>query len=577
MADTYYLGFDLSTQQLKCLVIDQKLKLIHSETVEFDQDLPHYNTHKGVYIREDGSIECPVEMWLEAVDLVFLRMSKREHLDLKLVRAVSGSCQQHGSVYWTSEGPKMLETLNPKSSLKDLLFPSAFSRPVAPNWQDHSTGEECEAFEKSSGGPQQLAQITGSRAHYRFTGPQIMKIARKEPKVYRNTAKISLVSSFLASLLSGKFTKLEEADACGMNLYDIEKRDYDDNLLCNIDANVADVREKLGGDPIPSDKVEPVGHIASYFIEKYGLNSKCEIYPFTGDNLATICSLPLRKNDVLVSMGTSTTILLVTDQYHPSPNYHLFIHPTLPGHYMGMICYCNGSLARERIRDQLDGNHDWKLFNEAVLSKTLNTDNELGIYFPLGEIVPSVPSSYRRATFTKDATTGSVTLNLVENFPSVAHDAKNIVESQALSCRVRISPLLSKDCADTTYHLGQNTVHFDYDNFELSEYAKRPHRAFFVGGASKNDAIVDRFAEVLGASDANFRLETPNSCALGGCYRALWSHLFFSKQTETSFDKFLDKTFRWGTDVQNLGMGSKEMWQHHNEKIAVLSALEATL
>ncbi|SCU91455.1 LADA_0F10066g1_1 [Lachancea dasiensis] len=572
-----YLGFDLSTQQLKCLVIDQNLQLLHSESIEFDKDLSHYKTHKGVYLHDDGTVECPVAMWLEAIDLVFHRMQKHKHIDLGLVKAMSGSCQQHGSVYWTEKGPKLLPVLDANGCLKDQLFPEGFSRNVAPNWQDHSTSQECRKFEDSCGGPAQLAHITGSRAHHRFTGPQMMKIAKKEPETYAKTHKISLVSSFLASILSGQFTPLEEADACGMNLYDVAKRDYNENLMRNVDTDTDSLREKLGGSPIPAEEPRPVGTLSSYFSIKYGLNSQCQIFPFTGDNLATICSLPLQPNDVLVSLGTSTTILLVTDQYHPSPNYHLFLHPTIPKHYMGMICYCNGALARERIRDEMNANHDWEPFNEAVASDALDNDDEIACYFPLGEIVPSVPSSYRRAKFTRSADGNNVALKLVESFESVAHDAKNIVESQALSCRVRISPLLSKDCEDTNCKMSDSTVHFDCDNFPLSEYTKRPRKAFFVGGASKNDAIVERFARVLGATEGNYRLETPNSCALGGCYRALWSHLYYEKLTSAAFDQFLNRKFRWDTDVQSLRLTSERDWMHYNNKIHALSELEKTL
>lgn len=572
----YFLGFDLSTQQLKCLVIDQYLTLVHSETIGFDKDLPEYGTHKGVYLREEGTIECPVAMWIEAIDMVFERLSKRENFSLKDVKAMSGSCQQHGSVYWSSKAEELLQNLDSNRALKEQLCPDAFSRDVAPNWQDHSTGAQCDAFEESCGGAEMLAQITGSRAHYRFTGPQIMKIAENEPETYAKTARISLVSSFLASLLAGDLTPLEEADACGMNLYSVEDRDYVDSLLCNIDQNVDDVRKKLGGQPVSTDKPSPVGKSSPYFVKKYGLNPECQIFPFTGDNLATICSLPLQKNDVLVSLGTSTTILLVTDQYHPSPNYHLFIHPTIPHHYMGMICYCNGSLARERIRDQLSPSHDWRPFNSAVLDDSLSTDNEIGCYFPLGEIVPNVPSNYRRATFSRSSD-GKVELNLVDSFKDVTHDAKNIVESQALSCRVRISPLLSDECIDPAAKLDESRVHFDCDYFPLSEYNKRPRRAFFVGGASKNDAIVDRFAQVLGATQGNFRLETPNSCALGGCYKALWSYLFHEGSTTAPFGEFLNEAFNWETDTEALGNTTSERWQYYNKKIPALSALEETL
>ena len=43
----------------------------------------------------------------------------------------------------------------------------------------------------------------GSSAYERFTGAQISKIAKEKPEQYANTERISLVSSFLASIFIG--------------------------------------------------------------------------------------------------------------------------------------------------------------------------------------------------------------------------------------------------------------------------------------------------------------------------------------------------------------------------------------
>ncbi|CAI4063786.1 hypothetical protein SUVZ_07G4220 [Saccharomyces uvarum] len=575
--DSFYLGFDLSTQQLKCLAIDQDLKIVHSETVEFEKDLPNYHTKKGVYIRGD-TVECPVAMWLEALDLVLSKYCRAE-FPLEKVVAVSGSCQQHGSVYWSSQAEALLSQLNreSESDLVHYVGPAAFARQTAPNWQDHSTAKQCQEFEQCVGGPENLAQLTGSRAHFRFTGPQILKIAQLEPETYEKTNTISLVSSFLTSVLVGHLVELEEADACGMNLYDIRERKFNDELL-HLIGNSS--KQKLMGAPM---KGMIAGRICKYFTQKYGFNANCKVSPMTGDNLATICSLPLRRDDVLVSLGTSTTVLLVTDKYHPSPNYHLFIHPTLPNHYMGMICYCNGSLAREKIRDQLnkerandaENDDDWTLFNQAVLDDSKEDVNELGVYFPLGEIVPSVKAVDKRVIF--NAKTGKIE-EVVEKFADKTHDAKNIVESQALSCRVRISPLLSDSNTNSHQNLNEDTiVKFDYDESPLREYLnKRPERTFFVGGASKNDAIVKKFAQVIGATKGNFRLDTPNSCALGGCYKAMWSFLYDSNKITIPFDKFLNDNFPWHV-MENISDVDNESWDRYNTKIVPLSELEKTL
>lgn len=591
--DTFYLGFDLSTQQLKCLAITQNLEIVHSETVEFDKDLPHYGTQKGVFINNER-IESPVAMWLEALDLVLTKY-KSANFPLDKVQAISGSCQQHGSIYWSKQAPNLLKEgiKNGKTTtLIEQLYPMAFTRLTAPNWQDHSTGSQCQQLETLTGGPNKMANITGSRAHFRFTGSQILKIAQEEPETYAITDTITLVSNFLSSILCGKLIPLEEADCCGMNLYDIPKRDFNRDLTQYIDIEASNnshnpknnktLVEKLLGPPVKCGFTpHNLGPIGTYFIKKFGFKEDCNIFPFTGDNLATICSLPLQQNDILVSLGTSTTVLLVTDQYHPSPNYHLFIHPAIQNTYMGMICYCNGALARERIRDELNKNHNlsasnsWELFNKAVLNKDVDTSNELGVYFPLSEIVPSVSPVTKRIIFNK--ITGEID-HEVKQFINKSHDAKNIVESQALSCRVRISPLLNNSIEENKSTNKKVTVSFDYDkDIPLEQFLhKRPNRAFFVGGASKNDAIVTKFAQVLGATEGNYRLDTPNSCALGGCYLALWSDLYKKEIISSKFDVFLQEKFPWD-ELERICNSNADIWNEYNNMIVPLSRLESSL
>jgi hypothetical protein len=46
------------------------------------------------------------------------------------------------------------------------MYPESFSHRYSPNWQDHSTTEQCEFIEREVGGPETLAAITGSKAHH---------------------------------------------------------------------------------------------------------------------------------------------------------------------------------------------------------------------------------------------------------------------------------------------------------------------------------------------------------------------------------------------------------------------------
>ena len=98
-------------------------------------------------------------------------------------------------------------------------------------WMDSSTGDQCAQLEAAVGGPGQLASITGSRAYERFTGSQIRKLVEQRPECYNNTERISLVSSFAASLFVGKIVDIDWSDGGGMNLLDITSRSWDQTLL----------------------------------------------------------------------------------------------------------------------------------------------------------------------------------------------------------------------------------------------------------------------------------------------------------------------------------------------------------
>jgi len=178
-----YLGFDLSTQQLKgetsnkislgykCLchvaiVISSNLKVQYECKVDFDADLSKYGITKGVHVNEaDREVYTPVAMWLEAVDLVLTRL-KDKGTPFAQIRGISGAGQQHGSVFWSKTGEELLASLRPTQTLVDQLSPNAFAHPWSPNWQDASTQKECDDFDSALGGEEQLAYVTGSKAHH---------------------------------------------------------------------------------------------------------------------------------------------------------------------------------------------------------------------------------------------------------------------------------------------------------------------------------------------------------------------------------------------------------------------------
>jgi xylulokinase len=93
MSEYFFLGLDLSTQQLKALLIDEKAVVVHDRAVGYDRDLPQYRTTNGAtHGPAEGQVTSPVAMWVEALDLILQRM-KDAGVDFGRIRAVSGAGQ----------------------------------------------------------------------------------------------------------------------------------------------------------------------------------------------------------------------------------------------------------------------------------------------------------------------------------------------------------------------------------------------------------------------------------------------------------------------------------------------------
>lgn len=160
-----YLGFDVSTQQLKAITVTSDLTVVCEAKFDFDVDSTFDHVEKGVITNnEEHAVYAPVSLWLQAVDGVLQRL-KDKGLDFNRVNGISGAGQQHGSVYWSEEGERLLRNLASDRTLEEQLQ-AAFSHPFSPNWQDASTQKECDEFDEALGSEAALAQTTGSKAHH---------------------------------------------------------------------------------------------------------------------------------------------------------------------------------------------------------------------------------------------------------------------------------------------------------------------------------------------------------------------------------------------------------------------------
>ena len=231
--------------------------------------------------------------------------------------------------------------MDPKKSLVENLD-GVFARKTSPIWMDSSTAKECAEIRKKLGGIKFTASRTGSDTFERFTGPQIRKFYKTEPKAYEKTASIALVSSFMASLLAGKIAPIDFGDGAGMNLMDIRRKNWNHDAL---KATAPGLVKKL---PPLAASGQVIGPVSSYFVQKFGLNPEALATVWTGDNPASVIGLGLIKpGQVAISLGTSDTFFGTMEkcQTDESGEGHVFGSPT--GGYMTLDLF-QERLARPR-------------------------------------------------------------------------------------------------------------------------------------------------------------------------------------------------------------------------------------
>jgi xylulokinase len=464
-----YLGLDSSTQSLTATVIDvtgTTARVIFETSLAFDEALPQYGTQHGVLVSANPAIKhSSPQMWADALDMMFARLAA-SGIDMSSLAALSGSAQQHGSVYLSRDGAATWNHLDASQPPGEQITP-LLSRPTSPIWMDSSTGPECAAITGAVGGAGTLAEHTGSRAFERFTGPQIRRFAEDSPDDYARTRRIHVVSSFLASVLVGHDAPVDPGDASGMNLMDLRSKSWWSDAVT---ATAPDLDKKL---PVIADSWTVAGSLSGYWRTRHHLPA-ARVITWSGDNPCSLIGVGLvREGQIAVSLGTSDTIfgLMKAPRVDPGGTGHVFGAPT--GDYMGLTCFSNGSLAREAVRDAF--RMTWADFSKALDATPPGNDGRVMLPWFAPEITPTVSSpGVHRFRLAPDDASASV---------------RAVVEAQQMAMALH-----SRWMSVTV-----STIHA-------------------TGGAAVNRQILQVMANVFGADV--YHSTVTNSAALGAALRA---------------------------------------------------------
>ena len=298
-----YLGIDLGTSSMKCLVIGEDQEIIHSVS---SKDIPLSNPQSGWSEQDPSS-------WIVALDQCIKKLE--EKINIHEIKSISFSGHMHGA------------TCIDKNH--EVIRPCIL-------WNDTRSHQECAEIMTDNS----VMDIAGNIAMPGFTAPKVLWIKNNENENFDKIYKALLPKDYLRFYLTGEFFS-DLSDASGTYWLDVGHRKWSSVLLEASSIRLDQMPELCEG-------TEQTGILKKEIAEQYGFNTSCKVYGGAGDNAAAAVGLGLyEEGDASISLGTSGVIFGSTKKF--LKNYddaiHSFCH-CLPNtwHLMSVMLSCTSNV-----------------------------------------------------------------------------------------------------------------------------------------------------------------------------------------------------------------------------------------
>ena len=293
----YVIGIDIGTSGTKTVLFDEKGRALKSSLAEYP-----------LYQPQNGYAEQNPADWYNAVAKTVKDVISQT--DVNSIIGIGLSGQMHGLV--------MLDEKN------EVIRPSII-------WCDQRTSAECKEITEKVGA-KKLIEITANPALTGFTASKILWVRNNEPENYKKCRHILLPKDYVRFKMTGVYAT-EVSDASGMQLLDIAKRCWSDEVLRMLDINP----EFL---PKVYESPEITGYIDAEFSRITGLPEGIPVVGGAGDNAAAAIGTGVAEdNKAFTTIGTSGVVFAHTSQMKIDPlgRIHTFC-AAVPGcwHVMGV-------------------------------------------------------------------------------------------------------------------------------------------------------------------------------------------------------------------------------------------------
>ena len=370
MKMAYVIGVDLGTSGTKTVLFDELGKVVASHTIEY----PMYQPQNGYAEQEPAD-------WREAAFATIRACLDKSGVRAEDVKGIGLSGQMHGLVMLGAEGEVLRRSII---------------------WCDQRTAAECEEITQRVGA-ERLIEITANPALTGFTASKILWVRNHEPEIYAKCRHILLPKDYVRYCLTGEFAT-EVSDASGMQLLDIPKRQWSDEVLEKLDIDKS-LLAKVYESP------EVTGTLTADAAARCGLLPGTLVVGGAGDNAAAAVGTGVvRDGRAFTTIGTSGVVFAHTSEItiDPKGRVHTFCC-AVPGAWHVMGVTQGAGLSLKWFRDQfcdtekatarLMGVDEYYLMDKAALQSPIGANKLLYLPYLMGERTPHLDPDARGVFF----------------------------------------------------------------------------------------------------------------------------------------------------------------------------------
>ncbi|MDP1701805.1 MAG: xylulokinase [Aestuariivirga sp.] len=319
-----YLGIDLGTTALKCIITDHKQCVVGLAEVALAISRP----------RPGWSEQNPQDWWL-ALQRACKMLRARNRKEWGRIAAIGLSGQMHGAVVLDAAGR--------------VLRPAIL-------WNDSRAGAEAAMF---NGKFSDIGQIAGVPAVAGFTAPKLIWLQAHEPRIYKQLAMVLAPKDYLRFRMSGDFIT-DPCDASGMSLLDVAERKWSPALVEAAGIRLENL-PRIDEGPIAS------AHLRKPAADFLGLPPGLPIAAGAGDAAASAIGIgAITDGDGFISLGTSAQYFVTTKSFRPRPQQMIqALGHGLPGLWYQVAALLNGASPLSWLNGILPGGNIQKLLQRS--------------------------------------------------------------------------------------------------------------------------------------------------------------------------------------------------------------------